>query len=266
MRSRYARVIPFSASSPRRRRRRFTPRRRRHLFTPRRRRRRPFPFAAPILILAGGLAAWLALSPAAPPQWTGFWTGLAAFVRTGDWPAPPGVPASVDLVASGAAHSVVALPDDALAGRVSVVDGDTLDLRGVRIRLHALDAPESAQPCFVASDTVRCGQRAAMALDGWIANRPVVCIRRDVDRYGRIVAQCAVDGADMGAWLVRNGHAVAYRRYGTDYVCDEKAAARDRRGIWAMRFIEPATWRRMSHEEQRAAPARGYDPGWPLRC
>ena len=260
MRSRSARMVPFQASRRRGRRRRFSARRARRV-----------PFAVPILILAGGLAGWLALSPAAPPQWTQFWTGLAAFVTTGGWPAQPGAPASADLVASGAALSVDALPADALpadalAGRVSVVDGDTLDLHGIRIRLHAVDAPESAQPCFVASDSVRCGQRAAMALDGWIANRPVVCIRRDVDRYGRVVARCTVDGADMGAWLVRSGHAIAYRRYGTDYVCDEEVAARERRGIWAMRFVEPAAWRRMSHEDQRTAPARAYDPGWPLGC
>jgi endonuclease YncB( thermonuclease family) len=105
-----------------------------------------------------------------------------------------------------------------------------------------------------------------MALDGWIANRSVLCIKRDVDRYGRIVAQCSVDGEDIGAWLVLGGHAVAYRRYGTDYVCDERIAARERRGIWAMRFVEPAAWRRMSGDEQRAAPARAYDPGWPLWC
>jgi endonuclease YncB( thermonuclease family) len=256
MRSRSARVIPFQASRRRSRRRRFSARR-----------RRPVPFAAPILVLAGSLAVWLALSPAAPPQWTDFWTGLAGFVATGDWPARPTALASTDPVASAAgALSEDALPAGTLAGRVSVVDGDTLDLHGARIRLHALDAPESAQPCFVASDTVRCGQRAAMALASWIANRSVLCIRHDVDRYGRIVAQCSVDGEDMGAWLVRSGHAVAYRRYGTDYVCDEKIAARDRRGIWAMRFVEPASWRRLSADEKREAPTSSYDPGWPLWC
>jgi endonuclease YncB( thermonuclease family) len=34
-----------------------------------------------------------------------------------------------------------------LVGRASIVDGDTLDIRGERIRLWGIDAPESAQLC-----------------------------------------------------------------------------------------------------------------------
>jgi endonuclease YncB( thermonuclease family) len=279
MRARSGRVVPFSPS--RRRRRRFRPARRRGTL----------PFAAPILVLAGGLALWLAISPAAPAAWTDFWSGLAGAIATGSWPdrsaavvtatatlasgagietaiPAPAIPAPAIPAPAIPAPAIPAgnIPDGAIAGRASVIDADTLDIHGTRIRLHAVDAPESAQPCFVGSDIVRCGQRAALALDRWIANRSVVCIERDIDRYGRVVASCTVGGEDMGAWLVRSGHAVAYRRYGADYVCDEAAAARERRGIWAMRFVEPAAWRRLDADRQRAAPARSYDPGWPGGC
>jgi endonuclease YncB( thermonuclease family) len=38
------------------------------------------------------------------------------------------------------------MPAD-LAGRASVIDGDTIEVHGTRIRLWGIDAPESTQPC-----------------------------------------------------------------------------------------------------------------------
>lgn len=34
-----------------------------------------------------------------------------------------------------------------IVGLASVIDGDTLDFRGTRIRLHGIDAPKSGQTC-----------------------------------------------------------------------------------------------------------------------
>lgn len=98
-----------------------------------------------------------------------------------------------------------------IVGRASVIDGDTIEIHGQRIRLHGIDAPEKGQPCFDAtSKPYRCGQIAAMALDEFIGASPVQCRERDVDRYGRTVADCSVRGEDIELWLVRNGHAMAY--------------------------------------------------------
>jgi endonuclease YncB( thermonuclease family) len=50
-----------------------------------------------------------------------------------------------------------ALPAD-LIGQASIIDGDTLEIHGTRIRLWGIDAPESTQLCR-GSDSVqyRCG-------------------------------------------------------------------------------------------------------------
>jgi endonuclease YncB( thermonuclease family) len=71
----------------------------------------------------------------------------------------------------------VALTDD-LAGRASVIDGDTLEIHGTRIRLWGGDAPESIQLCR-GEDSLqyRCGAKAANDLDAFIAGRPVNCLR-----------------------------------------------------------------------------------------
>lgn len=132
-----------------------------------------------------------------------------------------------------------------VTGQASVIDGDTIEIHGQRIRLHGIDAPEGRQLCDDATGKPwRCGQKAALALSDKIGRRTVSCEPRDRDRYGRVVAVCRLDGVDLNAWIVSEGLAVAYRRYSTDYALQEAAARQAMRGVWAGRFIEPAEWRR----------------------
>jgi hypothetical protein len=112
------------------------------------------------------------------------------------------------LVASGSANSAD------MVGQASIVDGDTLEIHGSRIRLWGIDAPESGQLCR-GDDSLqyRCGAKAANDLDAFIAGRPVSCLPISLDRYGRTVATCSVGGADLGDWLVRKGLALDWPQY-----------------------------------------------------
>jgi len=131
------------------------------------------------------------------------------------------------------------------AGRATVIDGDTIEIGGTRIRLHGIDAPESRQMCLnTARKEYRCGQRAAFALADKIGSATVSCRRTDKDRYGRIVAICTSRGVDISQWMARQGWAVAYRQFSEAYVPDETAARRARVGIWAGTFVPPSAWRR----------------------
>lgn len=132
-----------------------------------------------------------------------------------------------------------------LIGSASVIDGDTLDIRGERVRLHAIDAPESGQLCRDAGGTDwRCGQQAALALSDKIGRATVTCETTDIDRYGRVVAICYARGVDLNEWLVAEGWAVAYRQYGEDYIAAEDAAREAGRGIWTGALVMPWDWRR----------------------
>ncbi len=133
-----------------------------------------------------------------------------------------------------------------IVGRASVIDGDTIEVRGERIRLHGMDAPESRQTCEdAAGRAYRCGQRAAFHLADLIGAGNITCEERDRDRWGRIVATCFLrDGTDLGAVMVEAGHALAFRRYSRAYVAAEEAAQAARRGMWAGSFLAPWDWRR----------------------
>jgi endonuclease YncB( thermonuclease family) len=149
--------------------------------------------------------------------------------------------------------------DGAITGTASVIDADTLDIGSERIRLVGIDAPESGQRCRDAKGAlVRCGSIAANALDAWINRNPVTCILEGRDRYKRALGKCSVRGQRVQDWLVRNGHAVAYRQYSTEFVEAELAAREARAGIWAGDFIMPSDWRkgvRLDGEARTAAAA-----------
>lgn len=148
----------------------------------------------------------------------------------------------VFLIATSTVSSAVA--QSPIVGVASVIDGDTLEIHGQRIRLHGIDAPESGQSCEKDGREYRCGQQAALALADKIGRATVRCEQRDIDRYKRIVAVCSFGNVDLNAWMVRQGWAIAYRQYSRDYVDDESAAQAEKAGIWAGRFIEPSKWRR----------------------
>ena len=131
------------------------------------------------------------------------------------------------------------------SGSAHVLDGDTIDLGGQHIRLHGIDAPEADQTCLDANrQRYRCGAVATRALAALISSNPVRCVTRDTDRFGRSIAQCFVDGADIGATLVRNGMALAYRQYSQAYIREENRAREARAGIWSGSFDFPWNWRR----------------------
>lgn len=156
-----------------------------------------------------------------------------------------------------------ALAAEPIVGRPSVIDGDTLDIRGTRIRLFGIDAPESGQLCQdAAGKSYRCGQTAALALADRIGEANVSCEARDTDRYGRTVAVCRKGPEDLNAWLVQQGFATAYRRYSAVYVNLEDEARSRKRGLWAGVFDPPSDWRRA--KRAGGAETRPQQPISPL--
>jgi endonuclease YncB( thermonuclease family) len=161
------------------------------------------------------------------------------------------------------AASVLAAPSST-TGIATVTDGDTLSLRGTKIRLHGVDAPESGQLCLNSSGArYRCGAQSANRLAARITNRTITCQTRDRDRYGRLVAVCRLGSEDLNAWLVSSGLAVAYRQYSRDYAGHEAQAKAAKRGLWAGTFQMPWEYRRSPSALPTAGTARVTPPPVP---
>jgi endonuclease YncB( thermonuclease family) len=140
-----------------------------------------------------------------------------------------------------------------IAGRASVVDGDTIEIHGRRIRLAGIDAPESRQRCDRDGRSWACGKAAAFALADRIGSATVICEAGSHDRYGRLIAVCTASGEELNRWMVMQGWAVAYRRYSQAYAGAETDARANRRGIWAARFDMPWTWRKNARQSSPAS-------------
>lgn len=158
-------------------------------------------------------------------------------------------------LAAGPARADIAAD---IAGAARVIDGDTLEVAGQVVRLDGIDAPESGQRCRDgAGRDWPCGRDAARALAGWAAGG-VRCAGSARDDYGRLIAVCAGAGGEINARLVRDGWALAFRRYSLRYVAEEDAARSAGAGIWAGSFTAPWDFRAGRWESAAAdAPLAG---------
>ena len=138
----------------------------------------------------------------------------------------------------------------AAAAMVKVIDGDSLVLDGVEMRLEGIDAPEYHQDCFDKDgNKYRCGEKADAYMWKMVSGRKVSCEKLETDRYGRQVAICYADGEDLNKAMVAAGWAVAYDRYDKRYVKTEKEARKAGRGIWQGKFMKPEFWRLLNRRK-----------------
>lgn len=140
-------------------------------------------------------------------------------------------------------------------GRAEVIDGDSLLLDGIEMRLEGIDAPEGRQTCRVRDKSWQCGRAAAETLGMLLANRDVHCTWEEHDTHGRALATCRRGDIDVNAMMVEVGMALAYRHYTTRYVLQEDRARDARRGLWDSEFEPPWRWR----ERARSAAAAVTD-------
>ena len=131
-------------------------------------------------------------------------------------------------------------------GKAEVIDGDTIKIKGKKIRFFGIDAPEVDQVCFKSSNPYHCGHTATKALIRFTKNRTIYCYYTELDKYKRILGTCNYgDGKeDINALMVSLGYAVAYTRYSKKYLKEEENAKHNKDGLWEGTFERPEEWRK----------------------
>lgn len=143
-----------------------------------------------------------------------------------------------------------------LTGPARVVDGDTLEIGGLRVRLEGIDAPEAAQTCDRRhGGTWPCGNEATRFLASMIRGDTIDCQVAGRDAYKRILAICFAGAIDVNAAMVRHGMAWAFVKYSTRYAEQEKLAQSSATGIWQADAQPP--W---EHRSNRWADASNLAP------
>ena len=145
-----------------------------------------------------------------------------------------------------------------IIGIPKIVDGDTIHINEYKIRLEGIDAPEMRQQCkkeklkissiigFTFYKNYSCGEVSKENLEVKINRSKIKCISSSKDRYKRHLAKCYKDKINLNRWMVRNGYAVAYRRYSKEYIPDEDFAKEKKLGLWQGKFLKPEKWRKLN--------------------
>ena len=145
-----------------------------------------------------------------------------------------------------------------IIGIPRIVDGDTVHIKEYKIRLEGIDAPEIRQKCkkeklkissiigFTFYKDYNCGEVSKENLEAKVDRSIIKCISSSKDRYERYLAKCFKNKINLNRWMVRNGHAVAYRRYSKEYIIDEEFAKENKLGLWRGKFVLPEKWRKLN--------------------
>ena len=131
-------------------------------------------------------------------------------------------------------------------GKAKIIDGDTIHIGKNKIRLHAIDAPETKQKCTKDGKEWNCGLESKRFLKNLIGNDQIQCDTNGKDRYNRYIGVCYKNNIDLNSQMVINGWAIAYKYYSLDYEKEEETAKSKRIGIWIGEFKDPYLFRKQN--------------------
>ncbi|MDP6707560.1 MAG: thermonuclease family protein [Alphaproteobacteria bacterium] len=118
------------------------------------------------------------------------------------------------------------------SGEVRIVDGDTLEIGGRRLRLYGIIAPVLDNRCAVAGKTIACGRVSRSALLDLTAGAKVSCDLVKGGTTDEPPAICRAGGYDLSEGMTYTGWARADTETTDAYRRFERDARRHHRGLW----------------------------------
>lgn len=128
-----------------------------------------------------------------------------------------------------------------------IIDGDSVVVAGIEMRLLGIDAPELFQTCGEWSAVYACGAKAKQHLLQLIGNKPITCKYNKFDKYHRALAYCYLGDTLLNLQMIKDGWAVSYYSFKKA----EAAAKKAKIGIWQSNFMQPKIWRKNHHHDKR---------------
>ena len=154
-----------------------------------------------------------------------------------------------------------------ISGPARVIDGDTVEIAGTRIRIQGIDAPELDDRCHRPDGSEwACGVWSAEAARDRFGGQTLRCEDLGERSWGRVVARCLMGETDMAAAMVAKGAARACPRFAQQhahsrpYMEIERAAVAQRRGIFDSAPPPLAGFCRTSRSVQAPDPDLGVRP------
>lgn len=188
--------------------------------------------------------------------------GLGAVAALGLlWIAGPAISRWVDRAASVSVNAPAA-PEaqpsmDTVRGSARVAGPGDLRVGGMTVRLDGLTMLDPAQTCRRADGTSwACGAAAKQAFEKLVRRRPATCVITG-ETDGVRLGTCRIGDDDLGAGLVRGGHAFADGLLWASYSADEVAAREAKDGLWAGIAERPDDWRQRVYGDAAAAAPGG---------
>jgi endonuclease YncB( thermonuclease family) len=136
-----------------------------------------------------------------------------------------------------------------IVGHAIVRDDGSLLIKERVVRLHGIYIPTTNYQCRAQISPVRCSERAVLQLDFKVRGF-IHCFVQSANEDRSLDAICYVDrtpfreGEDLGAYLIRNGWALALPNAPFEYHAMEKIAQTRGVGVWAEFLVDSITPRR----------------------
>ena len=144
------------------------------------------------------------------------------------------------LVLAGLLLAAAAFAEE-FKGFATPLNGDTLEIAGMRLRLAGVAAPRLEQTCTREGEEFPCGRMARDALADLVAASAVSCETTGTVLDGLPAVICEAGGFELNGNLVYMGWAVPLP--GVSHYDDMRDSARDDgRGVWGGEFVWPWVW------------------------